>query len=259
MWCAINMTVRDIPKTHPRYDSLNIRSKIADNFIRGIIMPDGLVAHGRGEAFDYIIGEKTMPFSITSINAAVAKLLLSSTAVISINGNVASLVPDEIIEFSRISKIQLEINLFHRTKKRIDLVNTLLRDHGGKKILGTNNRYITQLPDLKSNRRFVDTRGIFKADVVFVPLEDGDRAESLRTMNKEVITVDLNPFSRTAKTSNITIVDNIVRVIPLMITKYTEMCKLSKANLNQILEKYDNDKNLNYAIVHISNRLKKLK
>ena len=188
-----------------------------------------------------------------------AKLLLSSTPVISINGNVASLVPDEIIEFSRISKIQLEINLFHRTKKRIDLVNTLLRDHGGKKILGTNNRYITQLPDLKSNRRFVDTRGIFKADVVFVPLEDGDRAESLMTLNKEVITVDLNPFSRTAKTSNITIVDNIVRVIPLMITKYIEMRKLSKDNLNQILEKYDNDKNLNSAIVHISNRLKKLK
>tara|TARA_B100000949_G_scaffold229844_2_gene239355 strand:- start:218 stop:979 length:762 start_codon:yes stop_codon:yes gene_type:complete len=253
------MTVRDIPKTHPRYDSLNIRSKIANSFIHGIIMPEGLVAHGRGEAFDYIIGEKTMPFSITSINAAVAKLLLSSTPVISINGNVASLVPDEIIEFSNISKIQIEINLFHRTKKRIELVNTLLRDHGGKKILGNDNRYITQLPDLKSNRRFVDTRGIFKADVVFVPLEDGDRAESLMTLNKEVITVDLNPFSRTAKTSNITIVDNIVRVIPLMITKYIEMRKLSKDNLNQILEKYDNDKNLNSAIVHISNRLKKLK
>ena len=106
------MTVRDIPKTHPRYNSLNIRSKIANSFIHGIIMPEGLVAHGRGEAFDYIIGEKTMPFSITSINAAVAKLLLSSTPVISINGNVASLVPDEIIEFSNISKIQIEINFF---------------------------------------------------------------------------------------------------------------------------------------------------
>lgn len=253
------MNVKNIPKTHPRSESLNIRSKIADSFVRGIIMPEGLVAHGRGEAFDYIIGEKTMKFSMNSINAAVSKLLLSSDPVISINGNVASLVPAEITEFSRISKIQMEVNLFHRTQKRIELINTVLQDHGAQKILGTNSRHITQIPHLKSNRRFVDKRGIFKADVVFVPLEDGDRSELLRKLRKDVITVDLNPFSRTAKTSNITIVDNLTRVIPLMITQYIKMRTFSKHKLNQILDTYDNEKNLNYAIVHISNRLKKLK
>jgi len=74
---------------------------------------------------------------------------------------------------------------------------------------------------LKSNRRIVDPDGIFMADVVFVPLEDGDRTIALKKMNKKVITVDLNPLSRTSTTSDISIVDNVVRSIPHLI-KYVE-------------------------------------
>jgi len=70
---------------------------------------------------------------------------------------------------------------------------------------------------LKSNRRIVDPDGIFMADVVFVPLEDGDRTIALKKMNKKVITVDLNPLSRTSTTSDISIVDNVVRSIPHLI------------------------------------------
>jgi 4-phosphopantoate--beta-alanine ligase len=36
-------------------------------------------------------------------------------------------------------------------------------------------------------------------------------------MEKKIITVDLNPLSRTAKEANITIIDNITRTISLLI------------------------------------------
>ena len=49
------------------------------------------------------------------------------------------------------------------------------------------------------------------ADVVLVPLEDGDRCEALVAMGKTVLVVDLNPLSRTARTATVTIVDEVGR------------------------------------------------
>ncbi len=63
-------------------------------------------------------------------------------------------------------------------------------------------------------RRIVDPEGIFAADVVLVPLEDGDRVEALQRMGKVTIAVDLNPLSRTSQRATVTIVDNVVRAIP---------------------------------------------
>ena len=63
------------------------------------------------------------------------------------------------------------------------------------------------------------------SDTIFVALEDGDRTESLVKKGKKVISVDLNPLSRTAIASNITIVDNIVRVIPNMIKISEQLVK----------------------------------
>ena len=40
---------------------------------------------------------------------------------------------------------------------------------------------------------------------------------ALRKAGKTVITFDLNPLSRTAHTANITIVDNVIRAIDLLI------------------------------------------
>ena len=48
-----------IHKDHPRYESLKIRAKVVDAYKRGILADSGLIAHGRGEAFDYLLGEKT--------------------------------------------------------------------------------------------------------------------------------------------------------------------------------------------------------
>ncbi len=76
---------------------------------------------------------------------------------------------------------------------------------------------LREIPGLESNRRKVDPEGILEADLVFVPLEDGDRTIALKKMNKKIITVDLNPLSRTSVTADISIVDNIVRAVPQLI------------------------------------------
>ena len=50
-----------IPKSHPRYVSLITREKVSQLMKKGLVHETGLIAHGRGEAFDYLIGEKTIP------------------------------------------------------------------------------------------------------------------------------------------------------------------------------------------------------
>ena len=87
----------DVPKTHPRYLSLTLRDTIVAGVQQGITSIHGLIAHGRGEAFDYLIGEATQPFAIEAIHAAAAMLCLAKHPVISVNGNVAALAPEGLI------------------------------------------------------------------------------------------------------------------------------------------------------------------
>ncbi|MGM0591520.1 MAG: phosphopantothenate/pantothenate synthetase, partial [Halobacteriota archaeon] len=49
----------DIPPDHPRYQSLLTRHQIEEGVQRGITSKQGLIAEGRGEAFDYLLGERT--------------------------------------------------------------------------------------------------------------------------------------------------------------------------------------------------------
>ena len=57
------MRLHEIPKNHPRYQSLFTREKIIEGMHEGIVAEAGLIAAGRGEAFDYILGEETPPFA----------------------------------------------------------------------------------------------------------------------------------------------------------------------------------------------------
>ena len=79
-----------IPKSHPRAKSLLIREKLVEGFDDGLVAKEGLLAHGRGEAFDYLLGEKTANFAKKAIQAAAASLLLADIPVISVNGNIAA-------------------------------------------------------------------------------------------------------------------------------------------------------------------------
>ncbi len=247
----------EIPPTHPRYKSLVIREKLVEGFKAGYVVPQGLIAHGRGECFDYLIGEETTPFAKKAIDAAVAALLLARHPVISVNGNVAALTPGEVVELANITGARVEVNLFYRTEDRARKIAEILRKHGAQEVLGVDDATAT-IPELYSERRRVSPKGILVADVVLVPLEDGDRTDALRKMGKTVIAIDLNPLSRTARAANITIVDNIVRALPLMIERAKELKRKGREYLKSILFSYDNDAVLKEAIRYIAERLMKL-
>ncbi len=238
-----------IPKSHPRFASLNIREKIVKGYNNGLVAREGLLAHGRGEAFDYLLGEKTIRSAQTAINAAAVTLLTAKNSVISVNGNIAALCPKEIIQLAKITKSKIEVNLFYHNEDRKKKIVRRLKNAGAKQVLGTNPRSNQKLTGIDSARRIVDKDGIFTADVVLVPLEDGDRTQALKKAGKTVITFDLNPLSRTAQTADITIVDNVIRGMKLLISA-CKKGKTKKVNFN-------NKKALASAISEIKNNLKR--
>jgi 4-phosphopantoate--beta-alanine ligase len=253
-----------VPKTHPRYKSLLNREKVVDAFNKGILAKAGLTAHGRGEAFDYLLGEETTEMALKSIKASAAMLVMAKNPVISINGNVIALAKEEIVQLAEELNGKIEVNLFYRTKEREEnikkdfendsCINEKIKNNTIR-ILGLNDAN-KQIPNLDSLRGKVSEEGIYSADVVLVPLEDGDRTEALINMGKKVISIDLNPLSRTAKKSTITIVDELTRCLPLLIKYIKEFKGMDEYHLKTILDEYDNDSNLKEILNYIANRLK---
>lgn len=235
----------DVPESHPRYVSLKLRDAIVAGVEQGVTSVHGLIAHGRGEAFDYLVGEETRAFAMRAIRAAGALLLLAESPVISVNGSVAALVPDELVELGGLLKAPLEVNIFHTSKDRERAIKQFLLKHGAPDVLMPTTE--ARLSFIDSNRKFVHPEGIFKADAVFVPLEDGDRCEALCKMGKKVVTVDLNPMSRTAKRATVTIVDNVARALPALLAEIRSLQKAPKKGLKEIVSGYDNRAILNSA------------
>lgn len=233
-----------IPADHPRAKSLYTREMLVDGFRRNLVAAEGLIAHGRGEAFDYLIGERTTFVARQAARSAAAMILLSEKPVLSVNGNAAALVPKEIVQLADITGAKIEVNLFYRTKERELAIKAELEKHGAKDVLGVGDRASAKIPELSSERRRVDPEGIFSADAVFVPLEDGDRTEAMARMGKNVITVDLNPLSRTAKAADITIVDNLIRAMPAMVEQAGLLKGKTNTALQKIVDGFDNRKNL---------------
>ena len=247
-----------IPENHPRRESLILREKVVEGVEEGYVAPQGLIAHGRGECFDYLIGEKTQPFAEEAIRASTALLLLAKHPVISVNGNMAALVPKEIVELAKEVNAKIEVNLFYRTVERERAIEKILREAGAEEVLGVGEDASATIPELFSERRRVSPRGILIADVVLLGLEDGDRTEALVKMGKKVIAIDLNPLSRTSRTATITIVDNIVRAFPLLIKYAKEMKKYSKEELEEIVKRYDNKAVLTQSLKFIAQRLSEM-
>ena len=238
----------EIPSDHPRRVSLEIRHRIIEGHSRDVVATAGLLAHGRGEAFDYLIGEKTTEAAQMAARAAVAAMLQAKHPVISVNGNACALAARDLVRLSELIKAPLEINLFYYRQEREDAILAELKAAGAKRVLGTHDRPSATIPELSSNRRKVDSEGIFQADVVLVPLEDGDRTEALRKIGKFVISIDLNPMSRTAVSSNITVVDNIVRAMPVMISIAEELRSSRRDDLKRIAFSFDNKQNLDTSL-----------
>jgi 4-phosphopantoate--beta-alanine ligase len=241
-----------IPTDHPRAKSLRTREMLVDGFRRNLVAAEGLIAHGRGEAYDYLIGERTIMLSKKAIRAAAALLLLSNRkAVLSVNGNAAALCPKEIVELAEATGAQIEVNLFYRTEQREKAIKAELEKYGAKNVLGVGTAASAKIPELSSERRRVDPNGILVAQTVFVPLEDGDRTEALVKMGKTVITVDLNPLSRTAKAARITIVDNLIRAMPALVKEAEALKGKDEKSLKKIVRVFDNKKNLSQSLKRI--------
>ena len=238
-----------IPKSHPRLNSLLIREKLVNGFDNNLVAKEGLLAHGRGEAFDYLIGEKTSKSAKEAIKAAAIMLKNAENSVISVNGNFAALCPKEIVQLAKNSDSKIEVNLFYSTEKRKKAITEILKKSGSKEIFGLNKKSSVKLSGIDSARMIVDKNGIFSADVVLVPLEDGDRTIALKKAKKKIITFDLNPLSRTAQTADITIVDNVTRAMKLLVK---ESKKSIRGN-----SKYNNKKNLQVSILEIKKNLER--
>lgn len=226
------------PKNHPRYKSLLAREKLVE--ASDFVAKQGLIAHGRGEAFDYLLGEQTCPSAMLAINAAASLIQKASNPVISVNGNVVALAAREVAHLSEASGAKVEVNLFHRTPERVEGLVKMM-DDVGIQALGMNPDDV--IPNLSSERSKCCSEGIGSADVVLVPLEDGDRCQALVNMGKRVIAIDLNPLSRTAQTAHITIVDELTRCLPLITDAVRDGMDVSD---------FDNEKNLKDVLRFIS-------
>jgi 4-phosphopantoate--beta-alanine ligase len=229
------------------------RDKLVDCIEAGITSQQGLIAHGRGEAFDYLIGEQTLKSARRATEVAAAMLLTANKPVLSVNGNVAALVAKDMIELSELLNAPLEVNIFYRTEERARKIKALLEKQGAKNVLG--NTLDAKILGIEHARAMVDREGIYSADVVLAPLEDGDRCEALINMGKKVITIDLNPLSRTSKTATVSIVDDIARAMKNLVSLVKEK-KNSKIDLAAFLVGYDNKALLKAVIEEIVVRLK---
>jgi 4-phosphopantoate--beta-alanine ligase len=239
------MTGLEVPESHPRHESLLTRHRIEDGVDLGITSKQGLIAQGRGEAFDYLLGEETIPSADAAERAAAAHLLRADRPVISVNGNVAALAPGETVQLAQAIGADIEINLFNRTNERIERIADHLREHGAENIKGLTAD--GRIPGLEHERAKVDADGIGAADVVLVPLEDGDRAAALAEMGKTELVVDLNPLSRSARTASVPIVDNLLRAVPNMTAYARELAAADAETLDSIVESFDAEAALSAA------------
>ena len=249
----------EIPDSHPRKASLLARAKLTEAAAEGLLAESALIAHGRGEAFDYLLGEKTSESASLAIRETAARLQNAERPVISLNGNTTVLAGEQAIRAAAIIGCPVEVNIYYRTPERMEgLISTLenlrLKVANQDPPLG---RDASQWPEivnsvdilggdadgriegLKGPRAICSSRGIESADAVLVPLEDGDRCEALVALGKQVLVIDLNPLSRTARMANVTIVDEVSRAM-------TELCSalVEKPEISQ----WDNDQALRDAL-----------
>ncbi len=243
----------DIPKSHPRYASLVARERVAKGVKNGYTSSQGLIAQGRGECFDYLLGERTTASAEVATTAAAALLLLARRPALSVNGNVAALVAEEMVALADALAIPLEVNLFHRSEERVKRIADLLRSKGAKEVLGEHPD--ASVPGLEHARALATRGGIYDSDVVLIPLEDGDRCEALVAMGKKVIAIDLNPLSRTARKATVSIVDNILRAVPKLAAQIRQLSDVPRMDLERIINGYDNEKVLRQAASEIQDHL----
>lgn len=212
-----------------------VREHLAEMVEQGLVTPTGLISHGRGEAFDYLMGEHTIAPALEAERAAAAFLLKAKRPVVCVNGNSIALDPKGLIGLAKAVPAKMEVNIFHRTEERMKQLVDYMVSQGADGILGLNPD--ERIPNLTSDRALCTKEGIFDSDVIVVPIEDGDRAEALIAMGKTVISIDLNPLSRTSKVASVPISDEIARAVE-NITKFVEELRGDDKQIEEIISNY---------------------
>ena len=259
----------DVPESHPRKDSLSARQKIVDGAKRGLLADSAMIAHGRGEAFDYLLGEKTTESATMAIRRVATLLTSAERPVISTNGNTAVLAGESMIRVAAVVGCPIEVNLYYHTPERVSGLLSLLgeqRDSVAKekgpsqfkgdwseavrsvRILGDEADF--RIEGLEGPRSLCTEDGIGLADLILVPLEDGDRCEALISLGKLVCVIDLNPLSRTARMASVTIVDEVSRAAISLLSEVL--------NPTELEGEWDNDAALRDSLKHISNAIDRL-
>src|SRR2546427_13177760 len=146
-----------IPRSHPRYESLVRRERLVRAWKDGVVAPEGLIAHARGEAWDYLFGEGTSAPALVAERAAAAHLLAASHPVISVNGNVAPLAPREVVQLARAIPARIEGHLFHRTESRVKKIVRILERAGARHVLGP--RPNARIPGIENSDDFLHEIG----------------------------------------------------------------------------------------------------
>src|SRR3970282_1011299 len=109
-----------IPKTHPRHTSLMTREKLVKAWKAGVAVPEGLIAHGRGEAWDYLLGEETRAPALVAAKAAAASLVSATRPMISVSAHTPAPASTETVSRETPIPATSEVNLSHRTAARIN-------------------------------------------------------------------------------------------------------------------------------------------
>ena len=206
--------------SHPRYASLLMRHRLEVAAKKGMLADSAMIAHGRGEAFDYLLGERTTDSAARAARQALATLQAAERPVLSINGNVAALACDEMLQLADHLSCPVEVNIFYRTPERMEAILSHMNERNralGLTVPVLGHAPDAQIPGLKGPRAACHRDGLLNSDAVLVPLEDGDRCNALVAMGKSVVVVDLNPLSRSAQQGTITIVDEVSRALNTML------------------------------------------
>tara|TARA_B100001559_G_C16484390_1_gene615301 strand:- start:458 stop:1204 length:747 start_codon:yes stop_codon:yes gene_type:complete len=237
--------------SHPRYQSLLLRHRLEEAEKQGMLAGSAMIAHGRGEAYDYLLGEQTIPSAHEATLHALRALKNAERPIISLNGNAVALAGEQLLALAQQLKCPVEINIFYRTPERmsalLERLETIKKERSlDVEILGASPN--ARIPGLKGPRAKCTKEGIIDSDVILVPLEDGDRCEALVAMGKTVIVIDLNPLSRSAKMGTITIVDELTRVAENMLFQFDSI------KMSEVSKTYDNEEALRDALRHITTK-----
>ena len=243
----------NIPTDHPRYRSLTIRERMSEMVDKGLVTRTGLISHGRGEAFDYLMGERSLAPSLRAERAAAAHLLKAKNPVVCVNGNAAVLDPANLIRLANEVPAKMEVNIFHRTAERMKLLISFMEENGAADVLGRDPD--ARIPGLSSDRALCTREGIFDSDVILVPIEDGDRAKALADMGKVVISIDLNPLSRTSRTASVSISDEMTRALENIIAYVKEM-KGRPEEIEEAIRTFSNENNRKEIVDEICSSLR---